>query len=111
MDNQCVSNVREVHNVPSLHFLFNYLRTEGTTESKYWHRSNLLSPIVNVVLNKLQDNRISYKITRIIFHGEEKGGACARHLRINSNSCARQDYMLSVYVKGAGAKYWDQKKE
>ena len=66
---------------------------------------------MNVVLSKLQDNRISYKITKIIFNGKEKSGACVRHLRINSITRARQDYMLSVYVKGAGAKYWDQKKE
>ena len=93
--------MREVHNVPSLHFLFNYLWTESTTEPKYWHQSNLLLPLMNNVLSKLQDNRISYKITRIIFKGEEMGGACVRHLHINSNTCARQDYMLSVYVRGA----------
>ena len=58
---------------------------------------------MNVVLSKLQDNRISYKITNIIFNGEEKGGACARHLRVNSNTRTRQDYMLSVYVRGADA--------
>ena len=58
---------------------------------------------MNVVLSKLQDNRISYKIMIIIFNGEEKGGACACHLRINSNTRARQDYMLSVYVRGADA--------
>ena len=84
MNNQRVPNIREVHNVPSLHFLFSYLRTESTTGPKYWHRSNLLLPIMNVVLSKLQDNRISYKITKIIFNGEEKGGACVRHLRINN---------------------------
>ena len=39
----------------------------------------------------------------MLFNGEEKGGACARHLRINSNTRARQDYMLSVYVRGADA--------
>ena len=88
MDNQCVSNIRKVHDVPSLHFLFNYLRTESTTEPKYWHRSNLLSPLMSVMLSKLQDNRISYKITKIIFNGESKGGACVRHLRINSNTCS-----------------------
>ena len=58
---------------------------------------------MNVVLSKLQDNRIAYKITKIIFSGEEMGGACVRHLRINSNTRARQDYMLSVYVRGADA--------
>ena len=59
---------------------------------------------MNVVLSKLQDYRISYKIMKMIFNGEEKGGACARHLRINSNTRARQDYTLSVYVRGAAAK-------
>ena len=39
----------------------------------------------------------------MIFNGEEKGGACARHLRIKSNTHARPDYMLSVYVRGADA--------
>ena len=58
---------------------------------------------MNIVLSKLQDYRISYKIMKMIFNGEEKGGACARHLRINSNTRARQDYMLSVYVRGADA--------
>ena len=58
---------------------------------------------MNVVLSKLQDYRISYKIMKMIFNGEEKGGACARHLRINSNTHARPDYMLSVYVRGADA--------
>ena len=58
---------------------------------------------MTVVLSKLQDCRISYKITKIIFNGEEKGGACVRHLCINSNTRARQDYMLSVYVRGADA--------
>ena len=103
MVNQCVSNNRKVHNVPSLHFLFNYLQTESTTESKCWHRSNLLSPLMNVVLSKLQDNCISYKITKILFTGEEKGSACVHHLRINSNAHACQDYMPSVYVRGADA--------
>ena len=100
---QCVSNIREVHNALSCHFLFKYLQTEGTTEPKYWHRSNLLSPLMNIVLSKLQDNHISYKITKIIFNGDKKGGACAHHLRINSNTHTRQDYMLSVYVRGAYA--------
>ena len=58
---------------------------------------------MNVLLSKLQDNRISYKITKIIFNGEEKGGACVRHLRINSNTHARPDYRLSIYVRGAAA--------
>ena len=88
MDNRCVSNIRKVHTVPSLHFLFNYLRTESTTEPKYWHRSNLLSPLMNVVLSKLQDNSISYKIKQIIFNGEEKGRAFVCHLGINSNTCS-----------------------
>ena len=103
LDNQCVSNIRKVHNVPSLHFLFNYLRAESTTEPKYWHRSNLLSPLINVVLSKLQDNCISYKITKILFNGEGKGGAWVRHPCINSNTRAHQDYMLSVYVRSADA--------
>ena len=100
LDNQCI---REEHNVPLLRLLFNSLRTESTTEPKYWHLSNLLSPIMNVVLSKLQDNRISYKITKIIFNREEKGGACVCHLRINSNTRVHQDYMLSIYVRGADA--------
>ena len=60
---------------------------------------------MKVVLSKLQDNRILYKITKIVFNGEKKkkGAACVRHLRINSNTRARQDYMLSVYVRGADA--------
>ena len=53
---------------------------------------------MNVVLSKLQDNRISYKITEIIFNGEEKGRACARDVRINSNTHARQDNLLRVYT-------------
>ena len=103
LDNRCVSNIRKVHNVPSLRFLLSYLQTESTTEPKYWHRSNLLSPLTSVVLSKLQDNRIPYKVTKMIFNGEEKGGACARHLRINSNTRARQDYRLCVFVRGAAA--------
>ena len=58
---------------------------------------------MNVVFNTPQDNRISYKITKIIFNREEKGGACVRQLCINSNTRAPQDYMLSVYVRGADA--------
>ena len=58
---------------------------------------------MNVVLSKLQGNRITYKITKIIFNGEEKGRACVHHLHINSNTRACQDCMLSVYVRGADA--------
>ena len=58
---------------------------------------------MNVALSKLQDNRISYIITKMFFNGEEKDRASVSHLRINSNTCARQDYMLSVYVRGAEA--------
>ena len=58
---------------------------------------------MNVLLSKLQDNRMSYKITKIIFNGEEKGRARVRHSRINSNTRTRQDYTLSVYVRGAAA--------
>ena len=58
---------------------------------------------MNVVLSKLQDCRISYKITKTIVNGEEKGRACVRQLCINSNTRARPDYRLSVYVRGAAA--------
>ena len=58
---------------------------------------------MNVVFGKLQDNRISYIITKIFFNGEEKDRASVSHLRINSNTRAPQDYMLSVYVRGADA--------
>ena len=63
----------------------------------------LLSPLMNVVLGKLQDNPNSYKITKMIFNGESKGGACVRHLHINSNTHARPDYRLSMYVRSAAA--------
>ena len=58
---------------------------------------------MNVVLGKLQDNPNSYKITKMIFNGESKGGACVRQLCINSNTRARQDYRLCVFVRGAAA--------
>ena len=54
---------------------------------------------MNVVFNKPQENCISYNITKIIFNREEKGGACVRQLCINSNTRAREDYRLSVYIK------------
>ena len=111
MDNQCVSNIREVYNTPLLHFLFNSLWTESTTKPKYWHQSNLLLPIINVVLSKLQNSHISYKITKIIINGEEDGGACVHHLCINSNTCAHQHYMLNVYIRRADAQLQEQKKE
>ena len=57
---------------------------------------------MNVVLSKLQDNRISYKITNIIFNGKKRA-ELVYVTYINSNICARQDYLLSIYVGGAAA--------